>query len=89
MNDNNIRSGGKANIPVQRHVAKAKAQETSTVTSTIATTSPTRKRRKSPARAALNVIPSPERLQMLVDKALDALKQGIFWDRGSIINIIL
>ncbi len=41
------------------------------------------------SRARLNFIPSQEALQELIDKALTALSRGIFWDRGSIINILL
>ena len=32
-------------------------------------------------------IPAEEVLQGLIERALAALKQGIFWDRGSILNI--
>lgn len=40
-------------------------------------------------RARLNRIPSPDELSHLIDKALNALSRGVFWDRGSIINILL
>lgn len=40
-------------------------------------------------RAALNVIPNPEQLRRLVDRALEALSKGVYWDRGSILNIVL
>ncbi len=44
--------------------------------------------RRSP-RAALNLIPSPDMLTSLIAQARQALAKGIFWDRGSIINIVL
>ena len=40
-------------------------------------------------RAILNFIPEPEQLENLIQRALQALSRGIYWDRGSIINIIL
>lgn len=52
------------------------------------TAAPEKPRRASP-RAALNSIPTPDRLQLLINNALAALRQGIFWDRGAIINIVL
>lgn len=42
-----------------------------------------------PPRPQRNIIPSPEALQELVDRALAALARGLYWDRGSIINIVL
>jgi hypothetical protein len=36
-----------------------------------------------------NVIPTPEVLEVLIAKALHAMRHGVFWDRGSIINIVL
>ena len=44
--------------------------------------------RRSP-KARLNFIPSTDELAIMIDKALTALSKGIFWDRGSIINIVL
>ena len=40
-------------------------------------------------RAALNFIPSPEQLQLMISRALEALARGVYWDRGSILNIVL
>ncbi len=40
-------------------------------------------------RARLNIIPTDQQLENLVKRALEALSKGIFWDRGSIINIVL
>lgn len=40
-------------------------------------------------RALLNIIPSSEELDDLIHRALAALSAGIYWDRGSIVNILL
>lgn len=49
----------------------------------------TDKARHYKRRAALNFIPSPHELQAMIDRALTALSRGVYWDRGSIINIVL
>lgn len=43
----------------------------------------------SPAKAHLNYIPSPDALRSLVERALEALSNGVYWQRGSIINLVL
>lgn len=40
-------------------------------------------------RADFNYIPSPDLLRSLIERALEALSKGVFWDRGSIINLLL
>lgn len=40
-------------------------------------------------RAILNLIPDNETLMDLIRQARAALERGIFWDRGSIIDLIL
>ena len=40
-------------------------------------------------RARLNAIPSNEDLARRINEALDALSRGVYWDRGSIVNIVL
>lgn len=40
-------------------------------------------------RALLNYLPDYDTLNSLIAQAREALAKGIFWDRGSIINIIL
>ena len=40
-------------------------------------------------RAALNYIPTPDQLSRLIERALEALSRGVYWDRGSILNIVL
>lgn len=42
-----------------------------------------------PARAALNNIPAPETLATMIRSAISALRSGIFWDRGTILNIVV
>ena len=42
-----------------------------------------------PARAALNNIPAPETLATIIRSAISALKSGVFWDRGTILNIVV
>lgn len=41
------------------------------------------------SRARLNIVPDSEALARLIDRALTALSKGVYWDRGSIINIVL
>lgn len=40
-------------------------------------------------RAPLNRIPTADELAHLINNALTALARGIYWDRGSIVNIVL
>ena len=42
-----------------------------------------------PHRAQYNYIPSPDVLKSMIDRALEALSKGVYWDRGSIINLVL
>jgi hypothetical protein len=42
-----------------------------------------------PHRAQYNYIPSPDVLKNMIDRALEALAKGVYWDRGSIINLVL
>ena len=44
--------------------------------------------RRSP-RARVNFIPDMEQLKAMIDDALTALSRGVYWDRGSIIDIVL
>jgi len=44
---------------------------------------------RSKKRAPLNFIPSPDQLEDMISNALTALRKGVYWDRGSILNIIL
>lgn len=40
-------------------------------------------------RAPLGRIPTADELAHMINNALSALAKGIYWDRGSIINIVL
>jgi len=40
-----------------------------------------------PKRAHENFIPSPEALRTLITGAVEALRRGIRWDRGTILNL--
>lgn len=42
-----------------------------------------------PARAHVNFIPSPESLATLIQSAIAALRSGVFWDRGTILNLLV
>lgn len=42
-----------------------------------------------PKRAHVNYIPAPESLRTLISNALDALKRGVRWDRGTILNLLV
>lgn len=41
-----------------------------------------------PKRAAVNHFPAPETLRTLVAGAVEALRRGVTWDRGTILNIL-
>ncbi len=43
----------------------------------------------TPKRAQENIIPSPESLRTLVTGAVEALRSGIRWDRGTILNVVV
>ena len=40
-----------------------------------------------PPTADENSVPTPESLSMLIGRAIASLKQGVVWDRGSILNL--
>ena len=42
-----------------------------------------------PAKAEVNNIPAPESLQTMIRSAVDSLRKGIFWDRGTILNLVV
>lgn len=41
-----------------------------------------------PKRAHVNFIPSSESLGALIENAVSALRQGVTWDRGTILNLL-
>jgi hypothetical protein len=75
------------------HLLKAGAKPVSPASPPITTT----KKRESSAereglrgrRALLNLLPDDGTIQGLVTQARLAMSKGIFWDRGSIINLVL
>lgn len=42
-----------------------------------------------PPRPHVNYIPPDDMIQDLIKRALNAISRGFYWDRGSIINLIL
>jgi hypothetical protein len=42
-----------------------------------------------PPKPSRNFIPSQEAIDALLERALAALRRGMIWDRGSIINLVL
>ena len=43
----------------------------------------------TPRKAEVNTIPSPESLRTLISSAVSSLRQGVFWDRGTILNLLV
>lgn len=44
----------------------------------------------APKQAAhINYIPAPESLRTVIASALEALRRGLIWDRGSILNLLV
>lgn len=42
-----------------------------------------------PKRASQNVIPHPESLSTLIRSAVAAMREGVYWDRGTMLNIVV
>ena len=42
-----------------------------------------------PKRAHINFIPSAESLATMISGAVEALRRGAFWDRGTILNLLV
>lgn len=40
-------------------------------------------------RAEINFIPAAESLATLIRSAVAALRKGVYWDRGSILNLVV
>ncbi len=47
------------------------------------------KLKAAPKRVEENFIPEPDSLATIIRGALAALKQGIHWDRGTILNLLV
>lgn len=77
-------------IPPIRHVSgKARVETTGQpVEDTAATDENPHVRYAPPSRARLNIIPGNTQLYALVTLAKKAIKHGIFWQRGTILNIL-
>ena len=45
--------------------------------------------RKKPFKAEENFIPSNDSLSSLIKNALLAMKEGTYWDRGSMLNLVV
>ena len=41
----------------------------------------------APRRSDVNFIPGPESLATLISSAISAMRRGVYWDRGTIINL--
>ncbi len=48
-----------------------------------------RKKLSPPRKRGFGTIPRPEVLEKLIAQAVAALRRGIYWDRGSIINLVV
>lgn len=42
-----------------------------------------------PRRSDVNYIPVPETLGTLIRGAVEALRRGVYWDRGTILNLLV
>jgi hypothetical protein len=42
-----------------------------------------------PQRAHVNIIPEPESLATLIRGAVAALRKGMIWDRGTMVNLLV
>ena len=42
-----------------------------------------------PSKADVNNIPAPESLHTMIRSAVDSLRSGVFWDRGTILNLLV
>lgn len=48
-----------------------------------------RKSLEPPRQRGFSSIPNPEVLEKLIAQAVSALRRGIYWDRGSILNLVV
>jgi hypothetical protein len=42
-----------------------------------------------PVRSDVNYIPAHDSLMTLINSAIEALKHGVYWDRGTILNLLV
>lgn len=43
----------------------------------------------APRRSDVNHIPSPDSLATLIYSAIEAVRRGVYWDRGTIVNLLV
>lgn len=43
----------------------------------------------APKRPDVNYIPGPQSLATLINSAVAAVRRGVYWDRGTIINLVV
>jgi len=43
----------------------------------------------APTRSDLNYIPAAESLMTMISSAVEALRRGVYWDRGTILNLVI
>jgi hypothetical protein len=43
----------------------------------------------TPKRAHVNIVPSPESLSTMIRGAVAALRKGVRWDRGTMVNLLV
>lgn len=48
-----------------------------------------RKKLEPPRQRGFSSIPNPDVLEKLIAQAVSALRRGVFWDRGSILNLLV
>ena len=44
---------------------------------------------RAPTRTEVNYIPAAESLMTMINSAIAALRQGVTWDRGTILNLVV
>ena len=44
---------------------------------------------RAPTRSDLNHIPAADSLMTLINSAVAALRAGVYWDRGTILNLVV
>ena len=76
---NNIPNAGALVPAAQRALDAKKAKQVE----------PVRERFYPPKGRGFQVVPHLEALENMINRALEALQNGVYWERGSIINIVI
>ncbi len=75
INPNRINvSGGASSKTSQQRQQETEAQQSAYVV---------------PKRSDINFIPAAESLRTLISSAVASLRKGVYWDRGTILNLIV